>query len=258
VGAAGYEAEKHHHADTNKTLPTAPGSDDAASTTAIRHGQAGDSALGTSTDAHGATPLIAKEPGTDLGDKLHGVDRNRGVTGSSGFPGTDGFGSGVPKSVATTEGFGSGIHKSEATTDQYGNPVGQNTGSSHLGRDAALGGLGGAGVGYGAGGINEQKGLESQGLGQHDPSYNSGTSGLPSHSTGAPTGYNDSTSTGRNRLHKDPPAGHPAAQYQSGIESGSHVPSSGTEREGLLREGERNIDNDTGVAGSHGTTGNNY
>jgi hypothetical protein len=174
--AAGYEAEKYHQADTNKGLPGTP-SDDAASTTAIRHGQAGDSALGT------------------------------------------------------------GIPKSEATTDQYGNPVGQSSGSSQVGRDAALGGLGGAGVGYGVGGINEQKGLESQGLGQHDSSYESG-------------------STSRNRLHKDPPSGHPAAQQYSSGEG--HVPANGSQREGLVSEGKNAIDNNTGVSGSHSTTGNNY
>jgi len=87
--------------------------------------------------------------------------------------------------------------------------------------------------------------METQGLGQNDSSYNSGTGpGV--------------VQEGRNKLHKDPPAGHPAAQqYQSGSGEG-HVPGSGSQREGLLSEGKRDINDDTGVAGSHSTGGNNY
>ena len=34
--------------------------------------------------AQGATPLVAKAPGTDLGDKLHGTERNRGAGAHTG------------------------------------------------------------------------------------------------------------------------------------------------------------------------------
>jgi len=59
-------------------------------------------------------------------------------------------------------------------------------------------------------------------------------------------------SDGRNRLHKDPPAGHPAAQTGS-----SHVPASKDEREKVLGEGEQVIDKDSGVANSHADRGVN-
>lgn len=64
-----------------------------------------------------------KPKGKDLGDILHGVDRNRGVTGASGFPDSAGFGTGQ------THSGGGLLHQ------------GQNTGAGqqHLGRDAAIG-----------------------------------------------------------------------------------------------------------------------
>ena len=71
-------------------------------------------ALGTRDHDRHTTgvPLPEKPPGTDIGDKLHGTARNRGVPGPTGFPNEPGFGSGQTS-----------------------------TGHSHVGRDAtALGG----------------------------------------------------------------------------------------------------------------------
>ncbi|KAI9051364.1 hypothetical protein LZ554_004411 [Drepanopeziza brunnea f. sp. 'monogermtubi'] len=47
------------------------------------------------TTSTSKTPLPDKPIGKDLGDHLHGADRNRGVAGSSGFAGEPGFGDGT-------------------------------------------------------------------------------------------------------------------------------------------------------------------
>jgi hypothetical protein len=105
--------------------------------------------------------------------------------------------------------------------------------SHHPGRDAA--GLGAAGL-----------------VGEHEYRKHDTTSGLMEHhAQSAPVGPNSEDFTGvnegvgsRNRLHKDPPAGHPAAQE-------SHVPASGSEREKILKQGQGTIDNESGVANPH-------
>jgi hypothetical protein len=190
AGAAGagalYESDKHHHAgqtaDTNKALPTAPGNNGIGTGAGTQNALAGDNtssghhygrdtglgagavgAAGVAEHEHdkhsGATPLAEKPKGKDLGDMLHGVERNRGVPGSSGFPGTEGFGTGTGEPLAA----------SEATTDQTGQPI-----TSH------------AGSGLGSNTQSEYTG--------------SGTTGV------------QEGADGRNRLHKDPPASHPASQ----------------------------------------------
>lgn len=130
-----------------------------------------------------STPLDEKPVGKDLGDKLHGVERNRGVPGASGLPGSEGYGA------------GSNVH-SEASTDQYGRPLdaGATTGTGndysqagsqgqghHLGRDAALG----AGAGAGLGGIAAHEHHK------HDSAYQ------PTTGTGNQTGYQQSSTTGQ-------------------------------------------------------------
>jgi hypothetical protein len=86
------------------------------------------------------------------------------------------------------------------------------------------------------------------------------TSGL----TGAGTDHNSGATTSheagitenhqRNRLHKDPPAGH--AGYTStgpGSGIGSGVPDTGGERKEIFSQGEHRLDQDTGVANPHGS-----
>merc|ERR1712093_780713 len=92
-----------------------------------------------------------------------------------------------------------------------------------------------------------QTGRETSGIGSsgqhHDTSI--GSSGL--------MGSKTSDLSGRNRLHKDPPASHPAAQAYSGDnDGGAHVPASGADRERLVEQGKGNLDRDTGVANAPG------
>merc|ERR1711939_1025105 len=114
-------------------------------------------------DATHGTPLPEKPTGRDIGDKLHGVERNRGVTGATGFPDQPGFGDG-------TTGHQHSV--SEATTDQQGHPVGSGV----------------AGAGYGS----HQAGREFPlGHSKHDSGYtdkNSPTHALSQHQSGHHTG----------------------------------------------------------------------
>ena len=102
VGGAAYEAEKHHNSHetgtgTSNGLPTASGNHGIGTGTGTGNAVAGET--GRQGLGHGATPLDEKTRGSDLGDKLHGADRNRGVAGSSGFPSTEGYGSGTSGTV---------------------------------------------------------------------------------------------------------------------------------------------------------------
>jgi hypothetical protein len=122
---------------------------------AIGAGGAGALAAGEHEhNKHGhEVPLSEKPVGTDLGDKLHGVERNRGVPGPTGYPGQEGYGS-----TTGTSGVGS-------------------TGQHHYGRDAAA--VGGAGAlaehehrkheGVGSSGVgNQSSGLTGDNAtGQH-------------------------------------------------------------------------------------------
>lgn len=306
----------HHDADTNKSLPTAPGNHGIGTGAGTQNALAGNTSSTAHDSATHGTPLPLKPAGRDIGDILHGVERNRGVTGSAGFHDQPGFGDGL-------------TGHSEATTDQQGRPIGSGTtgagygsqqterefplghskhdtgytdktspthASSHTGRDAAA--LGGAGLlgehehrkhdattttGQHSGltGFQGHSGLsgnqQHSGLtGSHGQSglsgtqdYNQqsqGTSGLGS-STGqyqdtssGLTGSKTSDLSGRNRLHKDPPASHPAAQGYSGNDStGSHVPASASERERLIGQGKDHLDRDSGVTNAPpSNTGTNY
>lgn len=268
VGAGAYEAEKHHgqHSRThdgeiNKPLPTAPGNHGIGTGAGTQNALAEDNtysgqhlgrdataiggagALGEHErheHAAGALPLEEKPRGTDIGDKLHGSDRNRGVTGATGFPDQEGFGSGPSHGV--------GAQSSGVSGQQH-----------HLGRDAAFG-AGGAG-------LAEHEHQKHEGLAGNqynnsrltgsDNQYDNTSSGLTGSHQARSTGHDASglgaaeqagerkydamtgqqggfatdnqsssfgnqgtsglagsniESQGRNRLHKDPPPNHPAAQ----------------------------------------------
>jgi hypothetical protein len=209
VGAAGVAEHEHrkHEAETQNTLA----GDNTSSGRHYGHdaglGAGAAGAAGVAEHEHdkhsGPTPLAEKPKGRDLGDMLHGVERNRGVPGSSGFPGTEGFGTGT----------GGALAASEATTDQTGHPIPSYTGSGlgagqHRHTDS----------GYAAGQTGQFDNTTTSGLTQ-DPEYRKKdtTSGLlgsnnQSEYTGSSTtGVNDGVD-GRNRLHKAPPASHPASQ----------------------------------------------
>lgn len=213
VGGAAYEAEKHHRdhqhgsgleGDANKPLPTAPGNHGIGTGAGTQNALAGDNTTSTSSGHHlgrdaalvggagavgehehhkhsgttgtgpNATPLDEKPRGTDLGDKLHGIERNRGVPGATGFPDQQCYGTGS-SATGTTSSTGAGQHHygRDATavggaaalgehehrkhehenvgSAGYGNQSSGITGSSsgtgqhHLGRDAAVG-AGGVGL----------------------------------------------------------------------------------------------------------------
>ncbi|KAK0128500.1 hypothetical protein ONS95_000472 [Cadophora gregata] len=137
AGAGAYAAGQHHDADTNKSLPTAPGNHGIGTGEGTQNALAGaghTSGIHHDDQTHG-TPLPLKPAGKDIGDMLHGVERNRGVTGATGFPDQPGFGDG-------TTGHQHSV--SEATTDRDGRPIGSGTtgagyGSQQTGREFPLG-----------------------------------------------------------------------------------------------------------------------
>ncbi|PQE08402.1 cell surface protein [Rutstroemia sp. NJR-2017a BBW] len=60
--------------------------------------------LGHDNNTHlNKTPLDQKPPGKDLGDHLHGVERNRGVPGDTGFPHSEGHHHGSTSSGTTRD-----------------------------------------------------------------------------------------------------------------------------------------------------------
>merc|ERR1712000_226125 len=97
AGAGAYAADKHHDANTNKSLPTAPGNHGVGTGEGTQNALAGHGHTSGAhhDDATHGTPLPEKPTGRDIGDKLHGVERNRGVTGATGFPDQPGFGDGT-------------------------------------------------------------------------------------------------------------------------------------------------------------------
>ena len=359
VGGTAYEAEKHHRdhhntsavgEDANKPLPTAPGNHGIGTGAGTQNALAGDNTTSTSSGHHlgrdaalvggagavgehehhkhagttgttgsTATPLAEKPRGTDLGDKLHGVERNRGVPGPTGFPDSQGYGTGssttgTTGTTGTTSTTGQHHYGRDATAiggaaalgehehrkhehenvgsmgigNQSSGITGSTTGTGnqhHLGRDAAVG-AGGVGLAEHEHRKHEAKNEGVVGGRQYD-NTTSTTSGLTGsypgpeyrkdelttgqYSTASQpsalggqesiprSGYDSNTTGGiggiggvggdRNRLHKDPPTVHPAAQ--------SGVPGSGTAREGMIGQGEQRLDQDTGVANAPGQGGVN-
>lgn len=119
-----YSSDKHHYAGqtptTNPSPSTAPRT--TSNSMAITQRAATSDAISSShrySKSHsGPTPLAEKPKGKDIGDILHGAERNRGVPGSSGYPGSEGFATGIGGALAAKEAPQS--CKSEATTDQSG------------------------------------------------------------------------------------------------------------------------------------------
>jgi len=168
--------------------------------------------------------LDEKPRGTDIGDKLHGVERNCGVNGASGFPGSDGFGTGT----TTHSGVG---HQTSGVTGT-GN-------QSHLGRDAAVG----------AGGV---------GLAEHEHRKHEGVSGTHHGNTGL-TGsgnqYDNTTSGSGSHAGRDTAAlgaagtiGEREHRKHEGV-SGTHH---NTTSSGLTGNGNQyNTASGSGTTGSH-------
>jgi len=210
--------------------------------------------------------------GTDIGDKLHGVDRNRGINrgpestseyGSTTGTGTTGAGHHYGRDASAVGGAAavgehehrkhehSGTNEYPSTTGQTSGTTGtysnndtnttSNTSGHHLGRDTAS--LGGAAA-----------------VGEHEHRKHDG----------------------HNRLHKDPPASHPASQGGMTKDSqyiepgtgrttdptdnygtsttgiGTSVPASGSERRNMVGHGEERLDHDTGVGNAPNTMSTNY
>jgi len=284
VGAGAYEADKHHHSgtDPNKPLPVAPGNHGigtgagtqnalagntsgtshelgTGNTSSTGHHTGRDAALGAGAvgaagvgahehDNHsGPTPLDEKPRGKDIGDHLHGA-RNRGVEGSSGFPGTSGFGDGQHPHA----------HNSEATTDQDGNPIGGGlTGTGHnttnqTGREFPLGGAGTTGhhTGSGLTGSDRQSGshtgrdaaaLGTAGLvGEHEHRKHEGTTG---HQSGLTGSHQGTAGTSDHQAHGLTRSGE-RSHYQS-----DH------DQTGLQQYAERGSTAGSGLTGSHAHTG---
>ncbi|KAG9246035.1 hypothetical protein BJ878DRAFT_498782 [Calycina marina] len=151
---------------------------------------------------HDSSSLTEKPVGTDTGDKLHGVERNRGVQGHSSTVGDSGHHIGGSQNSSHVG---------------HGHTTGAGEHSSHTGRDAAV--LGGAAyegqkhepsthhiggetsshVGHGHSGHHDRAGLTDRsaqsGLG-HQGTNQDGFAGNSQTGTGL-TGSNDSTNLSR-------------------------------------------------------------
>lgn len=178
--------EREHNAsqsntDRNTALGGAAGVAGAGALYEVHHEKnkpaAGEDPYATSTTK---TPLADKPIGKDLGDHLHGADRNRGVQGSSGFAGEPGFGDGTTgaehggplhnhiQSERPTEAVVAAPSTSVIETHRTGT-------EDHYGRDAAVtGGVGGAAL---ATGQHEHH--------EHEEPLTTGTSHQPSDLTGS-------------------------------------------------------------------------
>ncbi|ESZ93464.1 BcPIO4 [Sclerotinia borealis F-4128] len=101
AGTATYEADRHHHNTANTTAgphssnlenKADPRVDSDRSKEGHHYGRdaaLGGAAAGTAYEAnkhHNTHGADQKPFGKDIGDKLHGVERNRGVNGPTGFP----------------------------------------------------------------------------------------------------------------------------------------------------------------------------
>ena len=107
-----YASDKHQYAGQNNSTTTSTSSQDTTHHTG-RDATLGAGAVGAAGVAEhehnkhsGRTPLAEKPKGKDIGDTLHGVERNRGVPGPSGIPGTEGFGTGAGGALAADENKG--------------------------------------------------------------------------------------------------------------------------------------------------------
>jgi len=270
VAAGGAAHGAHHHsgtdhADTNKPLPVAPGS----STTGQHN-----TGHSSTTGHQGPIPEAEKPAGTTIGDILHGVERNRGVPGPTGFP----------------------DEQARHDVDEFGNPRGSvagQGGSSNIsrGHDGTATGLGlGAGSGAGALGSNDHRkhqietaasanqhqssgGITSTGLtdrtkhGDNTTTHSSGltgshhgtgvgqsgnTSGQYDNTTGQSTGLTGSNQT-TGYPHQDTTATRDS-NYVSGSGNQQHSSSGLTGNNDIPRQYDSNTTGTRGL-GEHGSTG---
>ncbi|TGO51291.1 hypothetical protein BCON_0164g00040 [Botryotinia convoluta] len=151
AGTAAYEADKHHHNTAHTTAgphssnlenKVDPRVDSDRSKEGHHYGR--DAALaggaaGTAYEAnkhHNTHGLDQKPVGKDLGDKLHGAERNRGVNGSTGFPHESGHsvsagsvGSGVPGAPRGNVQVSDNTHGHNPNIEH---PVHNSTGPDHI------------------------------------------------------------------------------------------------------------------------------
>ena len=197
-----------------------------------------DNTTGTGQQHHLGRDAAVGAGGVEVAEHEH--RKHEGLTGSN-----QGYGN-------TTSSGLTGSNQGYDNTTSSG-LTGSNQGQHHYGRDAA--GLGAAG----AVGEHEYRKHDIT-SGQH--SGLTGGSGMGMGNTTSATGPNQPmVGDDRNRLHKDPPADHPAAQTQQGMGvgmgGGAHVPGSSGERERLVGQGEQSLDGQTGVENSHAAGGVN-
>ena len=187
--------------------------------------------------AQGATPLAAKPVGTDLGDKLHGAERNRGPQS-----GDAGHHAGGEHSTHVGHGHTAGQHGTSNTSGH--NTLATGTTGTHEPSAHHIGGETSSHVGHGHTGqhtgAHEKNNLtdrshESSGLtGTHQSSGLTGShqqSGLTgTHGSSGLTGNNDSTNlpgtqhglTGHNTTDSGAPAGFNGDERR-GTTSGVHT-----------------------------------
>ncbi|TGO80789.1 hypothetical protein BELL_0001g00510 [Botrytis elliptica] len=151
AGTAAYEADKHHHNTAHTTAgphssnlenKVDPRVDSDRSKEGHHYGR--DAALaggaaGTAYEAnkhHNTHGLDQKPVGKDLGDKLHGAERNRGVNGPTGFPHESGHsvsagpvGSGVPGAPRGNVQVSDNTHGHNPNIEP---PVHNSTGPDHI------------------------------------------------------------------------------------------------------------------------------
>jgi hypothetical protein len=240
-----YASDKHHYAGQAPATNTSPSIAPRTTSTSMartQHAATGDAISSShrySKSHSGPTPLAEKPKGKDIGDILHGAERDRGVPGSSGYPGSEGFATGIGGALAAKEAPQSS--RSEATTDQSGTSLPMDpkpefdtlfgeqqrtTGSDYAayGNDYQTGKYDSTGSGSGLTGsrqsghsynVPRSTSLDTDNECRKQDTISSLTgSNSQSGFTGSistATGVNENSDE-RNRLHKDPPAGHPASQ----------------------------------------------
>ncbi|KAF7874902.1 hypothetical protein EAF04_002076 [Stromatinia cepivora] len=156
AAATAYEADKHHHNSANTTTgphssnlenKVDPRVDSDRSKEGHHYGRDAGLAGGAAGTAyevnkhHNAPGADQKPVGKDIGDKLHGVERNRGVNGPTGFPHESGHtitpgavGTGVPgaprgnvQDTHNTHG-----HHGHHNSSNIERPVHNSTGPDHI------------------------------------------------------------------------------------------------------------------------------
>ena len=203
----------------------------------------------------GPTPLAEKPKGKDIGDTLHGVERNRGVPGSSGFPGTEGFGTGTGGALSSSDNhsgsrtLGEKPSPSSSGVHQTGNTFGSGAYSGATSSDKpSLSGSHQTGTSLGAGSVR---------AGNSEYRTDAASSGFTD-SQNTPRSFDHSTPSSLSGV-KDGVEGQPRYAKDSSISQtsgdGDRVPASSSERETMIKQGERMANKDSGVANSHAADG---